>query len=119
MKKIVYILFSFIIAQNPISDAGLDQVVQLGEQVQLDGSNSFDTGGSISLYNWSSSDDITLTGSNTSTPTFTAPDNLGTLTFNLTVTDNDGLTNDDEVIITVLNVVNQPESLTSWSIPTT
>ena len=90
MKKVIYILFSFIIAQNPISDAGDNQVVQLGQEVQLDGSNSHDLDGSITTYNWSSADDITLTASSTSTPTFTAPDNLGTLTFSLTVTDDEG-----------------------------
>ena len=90
MKKIVYIIFSFIIAQNPVSDAGVDQVVQLGEQVQLDGTNSYDNDGSISSYNWSSSDDIILTGEDTANPSFTAPSNLDTLTFNLIVEDNDG-----------------------------
>ena len=91
MKKIVYILFGFMIAQSPISDAGADQVVQLGEQVQLDGSNSYDLDGSISSYSWSSSDGISLTGASTATPTFTAPSSSAILTFNLIVTDNDGL----------------------------
>ena len=68
-----------------------DQVVQLGDEVQLDGSSSYDLDGTISSYTWSSSDGVPLTDASASTPTFTAPDNLGALTFNLTVTDNDGL----------------------------
>ena len=90
MKKIVYIIFSFILAQNPVSDAGINQVVQLGEQVQLDGSNSYDNDGTISSYSWSSSDVSEIIGADTSTPTFTAPDAIDTLSFNLVVTDNDG-----------------------------
>ena len=90
MKKIVYIIFSFIFAQNPVSDAGIDQIVQLGEQVELDGSSSYDNDGTISSYSWSSSDEIVITGDDTSNPSFTAPNNTDTLAFNLVVTDNDG-----------------------------
>ena len=47
MKKTIIFLFSFILSQNPISDAGSDQVVQLGSQVQLDGSASYDIDGTF------------------------------------------------------------------------
>ena len=60
MKKTIIFLFSFIFSQNPISDAGSDQVVQLGSQVQLDGSASYDIDGTISSYTWSSNDGIVL-----------------------------------------------------------
>ena len=91
MKKILYILFSCLIAQNaPISDAGPDQIVQIGEVVTLDGSNSYDPdGSSISGYNWNTSEDIILNGASTENPTFTAPNSLDTLIINLTVTDSD------------------------------
>jgi len=91
MKKIIYILFSFMIAQAPISDAGEDIVRELGQQVQLDGSNSYDPDGSITSYSWSSLDGISLTGATTATPTFTAPSSSATLTFSLTVMDDNDL----------------------------
>ena len=90
MKKIVLIMFSFILSQSPVSDAGVNQIVQLGQQVQLDGTNSYDIDGTISSYSWSTSDEVVITGANTSTPSFTAPDAIDTLSFNLVVTDDSG-----------------------------
>ena len=40
---------------------------------------------------------VTLSGANTATPSFTAPTGPATLTFQLTVTDNDGATDTDTV----------------------
>ena len=90
MKKTILFLFSFILSQNPVSDAGSDQVVQPGVQVQLDGSASYDTDGTISSYNWTSNNSIALTGSDTEMPSFTAPSEASTLSFTLDVTDNNG-----------------------------
>tara|TARA_Y100001970_G_scaffold293010_1_gene437173 strand:+ start:67 stop:4152 length:4086 start_codon:yes stop_codon:yes gene_type:complete len=94
MKKIFYILFGCLIAQNaPISDAGLDRYVQVGEVVTLDGSNSYDPdGGDITEFQWSAPSNITLSDSQVLNPTFNAPNSLDTLTFNLTVTDSEGTT---------------------------
>ena len=92
MKKTIIFLFSFILSQNPVSDPGPDQVVQLGSQVQLDGSSSYDTDGTISSYTWTSNSGIVLTGSDTATPSFTAPNEASTLSFILDVTDNNGNT---------------------------
>ena len=94
MKKTILFLFSFILSQNPISDAGSDQIVQLGVQVELDASASYDVDGSISSYIWSSLDGIDLQGATTQTPSFVAPSSLDTLIFKLIVTDNDGLTSE-------------------------
>ena len=91
MKKIVYIVFSLIVAQAPISDAGPDLIVDYGAEVQLDGTNSRSLNGTELSYNWTTSDGIDLTNSSTSSPSFTAPASSTVLTFSLTVTDGNGV----------------------------
>ena len=91
----------------PTSNAGEDQSVAEGTTgVTLDGSGSSDSDGTIEKYAWTlttSNDDVTLSGEDTATASFTAPDvDADTdLVFRLTVTDNDGATATDEVTITV------------------
>ncbi len=95
----------------PTADAGSDRTVASGAAVSLDGSASSDAGdldgdGSITTYAWTASDGVTLTGADTARPTFTAPTLAAgaadrVLTFTLTVTDNDGATDEDTVTITV------------------
>ena len=93
----------------PTSNAGADRSVVEGTTgVTLDGSGSSDSDGTIEKYAWTlttSNDDVTLTGADTATASFTAPDvDADTvLVFRLTVTDNDGATATDEVTITVIN----------------
>jgi len=91
----------------PLADAGPDQTVNLGDVVTLDGSSSsdpepLDPNNSIA-YSWVqlSGTLVTLNGANTANPTFAAL-NLGeTLTFQLTVTDDEGNSATDTVNVTV------------------
>jgi hypothetical protein len=101
----------------PLADAGSDQTVPEGTVgVQLDGHNSGDTDGDNLSYSWIQSGGtvVSLTGANTSMPTFTAPDvgpNGEDLTFVLTVNDNTGSpnsTNSDTVVIHVTYVNRDP-----------
>ncbi len=90
----------------PTANAGPDQSVDSATSVTLDGSGSSDRDGRITGYAWTAPDDITLTGTNTASPSFTAPTLAEgaadvTRTFTLTVTDNDGATDEDTVVITV------------------
>ena len=92
----------------PVANAGIDQSVDEGTPVTLDGSGSGDSDGSIASYTWeliTSNDDVTLTGADTVTASFTAPPvNANTeLVFELTVTDDGGLTATDSVTITVID----------------
>ncbi|MCP4344156.1 MAG: hypothetical protein GY795_01345 [Desulfobacterales bacterium] len=93
--------------QPPVADAGQDQTVAQGKVVVLDGSGSYDPDNGISSYQWrqSSGTVVTLPDKSAVQPTFTAP-NIGqndeTLTFELTVTDNGGLTDTASVSVKVV-----------------
>jgi subtilisin family serine protease len=97
---------------DPQANAGPDQVVDEKTVVILNGSTSSDPDGTIVGYSWAQLSGIVvaLSGANTATPSFTAP-SVGTdevLVFRLTVTDNDGRTGFDDVIVTVRNVNQLP-----------
>src|SRR5919109_1759322 len=94
--------------QPPTANAGSDQSVNEGDPVALDGSASTDTDGTIASYSWTQTAGtaVTLSDASSATPSFTAPDvdSAGdTLTFELTVTDNDGATATDSVKVTINN----------------
>ena len=99
----------------PEARAGSDQTgIAAGATVNLDGSASSDPDGTIDTYAWTQTagDTVSISGGNTATPSFTAPstNSAQTLTFQLTVTDDDGATNTDTVDVGVLAevVANQP-----------
>ncbi|MBI2621547.1 MAG: S8 family serine peptidase [Candidatus Levybacteria bacterium] len=87
---------------SPVADAGADQTVidndgNGTEAVTLDGSGSYDPDGSIVSYDWYEGG-IWLGSGATLTVDFA----LGTHTVTLTVTDNDGASASDDVVITVV-----------------
>ncbi|MBN2376896.1 MAG: hypothetical protein JXD22_10870, partial [Sedimentisphaerales bacterium] len=87
--------------QAPIANAGRDQTVtdsdsNGSEQVTLDGSGSSDSDGPIQSHIWSESGAQIATGAN---PNVTLATGIHTIT--LTVTDDDGASDTDTVIITV------------------
>ena len=95
----------------PVADAGPDQSVIEGRTVTLDGSNSYDPDGTNITAQWEQLTGSTQIDLNTSTDlktTFTAPavDADGDeVTFKLTINDDDGLTGEDEVNVTITPVV--------------
>ncbi len=87
--------------EPPLANAGRDQEVKDVdgngfEQVTLNGSESSDPNGSISLYEWKEDDLLLGTGS-----LVIVDFSVGTHTVSLTVTDSDGLSNRNDVLITV------------------
>ena len=85
----------------PTADAGEDQIVtdsdnNGNESVTLDGSGSGDTDGTIT-YEWKDESDTVIGTTDVITPSVP----LGTYVYTLTVTDDDGATDSDNVTITV------------------
>ena len=96
----------------PTANAGADRSVNEGANVELDGSISRDAEGGNLNYLWqqvdSSGYSVSLSDTNTSNPTFTAPQVPANtkLIFQLTVTDSLGKSSDDNVSISI--VYNNP-----------
>jgi len=94
--------------QAPVADAGDDQQVtdsdeNGSEQVSLDGSDSYDTDGSITSYVWKEGGDQIATGVSPNVNL-----NVGQHTIDLTVTDNNSATDTDTVVVTVYQPGNLP-----------
>jgi hypothetical protein len=92
--------------EPPVADAGLDQTVDEGTTVILDGFSSADPDDGIASYSWGQTDGIpvTLSDPTATEPTFVTPPvdgNEAVLCFRVTVTDFGGLQADDTVSIVV------------------
>jgi hypothetical protein len=93
----------------PVANAGTDQTVDEFDTVTLDGSSSSDPDGNVDSYFWEQTGTgtfVTLSDQTAVRPTFTAPDvdpGGETLTFKLTVTDNDNFESTDTVSVQVNN----------------
>ncbi len=87
----------------PVADAGDNQGVSPGVTVILDGSSSYDPNGSIIAYEWTqlSGTSVTLSDEEAAITTFTSPNSNESLTFKLSVFDNDFNEATDEVVITI------------------
>ncbi len=106
---------SVVTTAPPEANAGADQVAKLGATVTLDGSGSRDrAGGTIASYSWKQvqGPSVALTGADPASPTFTAPSSPAYLRFRLTVTDNDGDSDIDAVIVRATNSTD-PAALTN------
>ncbi|MCH7499689.1 MAG: SBBP repeat-containing protein, partial [Nitrospinae bacterium] len=94
-----------------VANAGLDQSVDEGVTVNLDGTGSSPDPNTLN-YDWSQvgGPSVTLTGANTSTPSFDAPyvSENQTLTFELIVDDGTNFSEADSVDIVVVSVNNPP-----------
>jgi len=87
----------------PVASAGADQTLLFPGTVTLDGTGSFDPDSGALTYSWVqvAGQPVTLNGANTAMPTFQA--DVHQYTFRLTVTDAEGLSDTDEVTISVVS----------------
>jgi PGF-pre-PGF domain-containing protein/PGF-CTERM protein len=92
--------------QPPTVDAGSDQTVSGGDEVQLNASSSSDPDGDTLSYEWTqlTGPDVTLLVNESATPTFTAPDvdEDTTLSFEVEASDGNGGSDTDTVNVTVI-----------------
>ncbi len=98
--------------QIPVSNAGPDKTITLPtSSTTLNGSGT-DVDGTIVSYSWAKVSGPTMTGAGWTSATLSLSNLVeGTYTFSLTVTDNNGATATDEVMVTVnAAVVNQGPS---------
>jgi hypothetical protein len=92
--------------QPPVADAGSDQNAAEGASVTLDGSSSSDSDGNITNFNWS---DGSQTWTGVQPTVSTTGWSLGDHIITLTVTDDDGATDDDNVTIHIVEATNPVE----------
>jgi PKD repeat protein len=91
--------------ENPVAQASAsDTNVFIGESINFDGSNSFDSDGNITSYSWNFGDGSTASGKTVSH----SYSSNGTYAVTLTVTDNNGSSDSDSITITVSKANNPP-----------
>ena len=94
---------------GPKADAGNDASVLQGQTVVLNGSGTdIETASNALDYSWSPA--TNLSQANIAKPTFTA-NSIGSFTYTLTVTDGNGATDTDDVIIEVLDSATSPKNV--------
>ncbi|WP_051183257.1 PKD domain-containing protein [Desulfocurvibacter africanus] len=106
-----------LVLHEIIAEAGPDKTVDEGTNVTLNGTASSDPPGLPLSCTWTklSGPDVMLTGANTASPRFIAPQldtDTQVLTFQLTVRAADGRSTTDTVTVTVRNVNRQPTANT-------
>lgn len=89
----------------PVANAGVDRTAIEGQTVFLEGSDSSDADGTIATFRWTQSGgpDVSLDDANSASLRFVSPevDTDTVLSFDLTVTDNEGATANDTASVTV------------------
>jgi len=94
----------------PVANAGIDQSVNEGILVTLDGTASTDPDADPLIYTWIAPEGIALSSTSASKPTFTAPEVTADTNFEFSLLVNDGTinSNSDPIIVTVKHVNKVP-----------
>ncbi len=94
----------------PTANAGVDQTVNKGVLVSLDGTTSTDADNNALTYKWSAPVGIILSSETAAKPTFTAPEVSQDTPYTFTLVVNDGTLSSttDQVVITVKQVNKAP-----------
>jgi len=99
-------VMSIFINRVLVANAGIDQSVNEGATVTLDGSSSRDADGNAVTYQWTAPIGITLSSATEAKPTFTASEVTADTIYTISLVVNDRIMDSpaDQVVITVLNV---------------
>ena len=102
---------------GPVANAGQDQSVIFGSVVTLNGSASADPDGTIESYQWSQTAGASVELSSVTEPvvTFTAPSSSDSLSFTLTVTDNEGATSSATAYVKTVQGVANTVFFSEWA----
>jgi len=102
--EVVITVEETVVNQKPVADAGMDQEVVVSTEVTLDGTLSSDPDGDPLTYLWTQieGEPVELSDPASPQPTFTAPEDAGTLLFQLGVHDGTAWSDADSVTITVV-----------------
>jgi M6 family metalloprotease-like protein len=91
---------------NPVANAGPDQIVNEGQQVILDGSGSFHPYSEPFTFLWIAPGGIELSGTDEANPSFLAPEVEYDVTYVFTLIVDDGISKDsDQVVITINDII--------------
>jgi len=103
--------------QPPVADAGANQTLTLPTNSTTIFGSGHDSDGIVTSYSWSKISGPTATLTNETTPDLSAFDLVeGVYVFRLVVTDDDGASGEDDVIVTVNSAaVNQPPTANAGS----
>jgi len=97
------------INKAPVANAGVDQSVNEGVTVTLNGTASADPDNDVLTYSWVAPNGITLSGTTTASPTFVAPEVKADTDYSFALTVSDGtLTSTSQVKVTVKQVNKAP-----------
>jgi len=101
----------------PIANAGSDQTVGFESEVNLDGSGSVDPDGSIASYSWEQvyGGTVALSSDSEAIVTFTAPATVDSLSFTLTVTDDEGATGSATIYVKTAQGVSNTVFISEWA----
>ena len=115
----VNVLVLNTISEDIVADAGLDKIVNENVKVSLDASNSHDPENQSLSFKWIqiSGESVMLSSASSMNLSFTSPivnnNEIKVLTFELKVSDDNGRSDTDTVIITVDPVNSPPEASAS------
>ena len=102
---------------GPAANAGQNQSVIFGSLVTLNGSASADPDGTIESYQWSQTagTSVELSSMTEAVVTFTAPSSQDSLSFTLTVTDNEGATSSATAFVKTVQGIANTVFFSEWA----
>ena len=110
-SDVVYVTVKATSNNAPMANAGANQTATFGDNLTLDASSSVDSDGTISQYIWKEGTTVLSISPSFSKSDFT----VGEHTLTLTVTDDDGVSSSDTVVVMINEIPNKAPVITTTS----